>query len=160
MVVGQYHSNMANLTELSQWETGIYQLETTDPVEAGSGGIANEQARLLGNRTKFLYDRVDEKILRGLISQSGTGSPSISVGRNTSGGSVSSFVRDSQGNYTMTTTFSIPASAIFRIQSTISNKSITVSRFSSSQLKFRTATTNGDLLEDNSMSNCPFEIIL
>jgi len=24
---------MANLTELSQWETGIYQLETTDPVE-------------------------------------------------------------------------------------------------------------------------------
>ena len=56
MVVGQYHSNMANLTETSTWETGIYQLETTDPVEAGSGGIANEQARLLGNRTKWLKD--------------------------------------------------------------------------------------------------------
>ena len=49
---------MANLTELSQWEAGIYQLETTDPVEAGVGGIANEQARLLGNRTKWLYDAI------------------------------------------------------------------------------------------------------
>lgn len=49
---------MADLTELSQWEAGIYQLETTDTVEAGSGGISNEQARLLGNRTKFLYDKV------------------------------------------------------------------------------------------------------
>jgi len=49
---------MANLTELSQWETGIYQLETTDPVEGGAGGVSNEQARLLGNRTKFLYDKV------------------------------------------------------------------------------------------------------
>jgi hypothetical protein len=48
---------MANLTELSQWEAGIYQLETTDPVEGGSGGISNEQARLLGNRTKWLYDK-------------------------------------------------------------------------------------------------------
>lgn len=49
---------MANLTELSQWEAGIYQLETTDPVEGGSGGISNEQARLLGNRTKWLYDQL------------------------------------------------------------------------------------------------------
>jgi len=49
---------MANLTELSQWESGIYQLETTDSVEAGAGGISNEQARLLGNRTKFLYDKL------------------------------------------------------------------------------------------------------
>lgn len=49
---------MANLTELSQWESGIYQLETTDSVEAGAGGIANEQARLLGNRTKWLKDQI------------------------------------------------------------------------------------------------------
>jgi len=49
---------MANLTELSQWESGIYQLETTDSVEAGTGGISNEQARLLGNRTKWLYDQI------------------------------------------------------------------------------------------------------
>ena len=49
---------MANLTELSQWEAGIYQLETTDPVEAGSGGVSNEQARLLGNRTRWLKDNI------------------------------------------------------------------------------------------------------
>lgn len=47
-----------NLTELSQWESGIYQLETTDSVEAGAGGISNEQARLLGNRTKWLKDQI------------------------------------------------------------------------------------------------------
>lgn len=47
---------MANLTETSTWESGIYQLETTDPVEGGSGGISNEQGRLLGNRTKWLKD--------------------------------------------------------------------------------------------------------
>jgi len=52
---------MANLTELSQWENGIYQLETTDSVEAGAGGISNEQARLLGNRTKWLYDQLIPK---------------------------------------------------------------------------------------------------
>lgn len=51
---------MANLTETSTWESGIYQLETTDSVEAGAGGISNEQARLLGNRTKWLYDRIIE----------------------------------------------------------------------------------------------------
>ena len=49
---------MANLTETSTWESGIYQLETTDSVEAGAGGIANEQARLLGNRTKWLRDQI------------------------------------------------------------------------------------------------------
>ncbi len=49
---------MANLTETSTWESGIYQLETTDSVEAGAGGISNEQARLLGNRTKWLYDAI------------------------------------------------------------------------------------------------------
>jgi len=58
---------MANLTELSQWESGIYQLETTDSVEAGAGGISNEQARLLGNRTKWLYD----KLLKSIPQNSG-----------------------------------------------------------------------------------------
>jgi len=47
---------MANVTETSTWETGIYQLETNDPVEGGAGGISNRQATELGNRTKWLYD--------------------------------------------------------------------------------------------------------
>lgn len=49
---------MANVTETSTWENGIYQLETTDPVEGGSGGISNQQAKQLGNRTKWLYDAI------------------------------------------------------------------------------------------------------
>lgn len=49
---------MANVTETSTWEAGIYQLETTDPVEGGSGGISNQQAKQLGNRTKWLYDAI------------------------------------------------------------------------------------------------------
>jgi len=59
---------MANLTELSQWETGIYQLETTDPVEAGSGGISNEQARLLGNRTKWIKDNAIFPLRKATVS--------------------------------------------------------------------------------------------
>lgn len=151
---------MASLTELSQWESGIYQLETTDPVEAGAGGISNEQARLLGNRTKWLYDRTDEKIFRGLISQSGGGSPSISVVKNNTDGSVISFVRNSEGVFTMTTSFTIPTSAIFRIQSTVVNATIYISRTGNNALVFRVATTNGTLNLDGGMLNCPFEIIL
>ncbi len=47
---------MANLTESSTWEAGIYQLETTDPVIAGADGISNTQAKQLANRTKYLND--------------------------------------------------------------------------------------------------------
>jgi hypothetical protein len=49
---------MANVTETSTWETGVYQLETTDPVEGGALGISNTQAKQLGNRTKWLYDAI------------------------------------------------------------------------------------------------------
>lgn len=52
---------MAGLTETSTWESEIYQLETTDPVEGGSGGISNTQGRQLGNRTKYLYDQLPVK---------------------------------------------------------------------------------------------------
>jgi hypothetical protein len=51
---------MANLAETSTWESGIYQIETTDPVVGGADGISNVQAKQLGNRTKYLYDAVDE----------------------------------------------------------------------------------------------------
>lgn len=52
---------MANLTETSVYETGIYQLERTDIVDAGIGGngVANTQAKLLANRTKYLKSHVD-----------------------------------------------------------------------------------------------------
>ena len=50
---------MAKLTEASQWEPEIYQLETSDPVEGGPDGIDNVQARQLGNRTRYLKDQQD-----------------------------------------------------------------------------------------------------
>lgn len=45
---------MANLNEEAQWVNGIYQLERTDPVEAGTDGISNRQAQQLANRTQHL----------------------------------------------------------------------------------------------------------
>lgn len=45
---------MANLIETPQWETGVYQIETTDPVVGGPDGISNIQAKQLANRTAYL----------------------------------------------------------------------------------------------------------
>jgi len=72
---------MANVTETSNWETGIYQLETTDPVEGGSGGISNQQAKQLGNRTKWLYDKLIPRNIgwfTGLDISGSAGSLSVS----------------------------------------------------------------------------------
>lgn len=49
---------MANLPEVSQWES-VYQLETTDPVVGGAGGISNSQGKNLANRTKYLKDQLE-----------------------------------------------------------------------------------------------------
>ena len=51
---------MANNPETSQWEPGIYQLETTDDVIGGLGGISNQPNVELGNRTKKIYDVLAE----------------------------------------------------------------------------------------------------
>lgn len=48
---------MATLNESAVWEDGIYQLETSDPVLGGPGGIANRQAEQLANRTLFLKEQ-------------------------------------------------------------------------------------------------------
>ena len=45
---------MANLPEKQTWATGIYQLETLDPVEGGAEGKSNQQAKQLANRTAWL----------------------------------------------------------------------------------------------------------
>lgn len=50
---------MAFNPESSTWETGIYQWETTDPLQGGLGGIDNVPMVQLGNRTKYLKDHVD-----------------------------------------------------------------------------------------------------
>ena len=51
---------MANVTETSTWESGVYQIETTDPVLGGANGIANVQAKQLANRTNYLKQRADQ----------------------------------------------------------------------------------------------------
>ena len=47
---------MTNLIETSTWESGIYQLETTDQVLGGLTGLSNTQSKQLANRTKKIYD--------------------------------------------------------------------------------------------------------
>ena len=49
---------MANLSEMSRWEAGIYQWETSDPVQGGPNGIDNRPTRELANRTRWLYDEL------------------------------------------------------------------------------------------------------
>jgi phage-related tail fiber protein len=50
---------MANLTETANWETGIYQIETTDLVLGGPAGVANLQPKQLANRTAWLKQQVE-----------------------------------------------------------------------------------------------------
>lgn len=64
---------MANLKEIAQWEDGIYQLERTDPVVGGEGGISNRQGLQLANRTAWLKQLVET--LAPLDSPTFTGSP-------------------------------------------------------------------------------------
>ncbi|KHS73817.1 hypothetical protein QT13_04240 [Pectobacterium brasiliense] len=45
---------MANLSEQESWIDGIYQLEVSDRVAAGPGGISNRQAEQLASRTTYL----------------------------------------------------------------------------------------------------------
>ena len=52
---------MANLRETQTWETGIYQIEKTDPVVGGEEGISNKQAKQLANRTAYLKKEVETK---------------------------------------------------------------------------------------------------
>lgn len=51
---------MANVTESATYESGVYQIETTDPVLGGANGIANVQAKQLANRTAYLKARADQ----------------------------------------------------------------------------------------------------
>ncbi|PJG82129.1 phage tail protein [Caviibacterium pharyngocola] len=64
---------MATLKESADWTEGIYQIETTDPVVGGENGIANQQAKDLANRTKWLKQEVEKRA--PTASPTFTGSP-------------------------------------------------------------------------------------
>jgi hypothetical protein len=51
---------MANVIETPTWESGIYRIETTDPILGGETGTANIQAKQLANRTLWLKARADQ----------------------------------------------------------------------------------------------------
>lgn len=51
---------MANLIEAAAWESGVYRIETTDPILGGETGTANIQAKQLANRTLYLKARADQ----------------------------------------------------------------------------------------------------
>lgn len=51
---------MANLTETPTYDAGVYQLETTDPVQGGPSGVSNSPLKNLANRTAYLKQRVDD----------------------------------------------------------------------------------------------------
>lgn len=53
---------MANVAEVTQYDAGVYQIETVDPVVGGPDGIANIQAKQLANRTRWLKQVADEVI--------------------------------------------------------------------------------------------------
>ncbi|MDU9028685.1 glycine-rich domain-containing protein [Pseudomonas mediterranea] len=50
---------MANLPESPEWASGIYQLETSDPVVGGPDGVSNQQGKQLANRTSWLKQKID-----------------------------------------------------------------------------------------------------
>lgn len=52
---------MANLTETREWD-GTYQFEEDDFISGGPDGLANLQGRQLGNRTRYLRDKLESAV--------------------------------------------------------------------------------------------------
>jgi hypothetical protein len=65
---------MANLPESDSFDAGVYQLETTDPALGGANGVMNTPAKALVNRTRYLYNRLQEilGISKGYVVATGT----------------------------------------------------------------------------------------
>jgi hypothetical protein len=76
---------MANLAETITYDVGVYQIETTDPVQGGTSGVSNAPQKNLANRTAWLKKHVDDlesgaTIPPGLArvnSETFTGSPTV-----------------------------------------------------------------------------------
>ena len=75
---------MANLNETAQWETGIYQLETSDPVMGGPDGIDNRQAKQLANRTLWLKNQTEA--LQTATAGKAASSTTVTAGNGLTGG--------------------------------------------------------------------------
>lgn len=53
---------MANITEVSQWENVIRQIENGEAATGGADGLANVQAKQLANRTQWLKTALNTKV--------------------------------------------------------------------------------------------------
>jgi hypothetical protein len=58
---------MANLPESDQFDTGVYQWETTDPALGGANGIMNTPGKSFANRTRYLLNRIIDGALSFII---------------------------------------------------------------------------------------------
>lgn len=88
---------MANLTETSTFDAGVYQIETTDAVVGGPSGVTNTPLKNLANRTKYLKDHVDaiEEAYAPKASPTFTGTPAAptpATGTNTTQVATTAFV--------------------------------------------------------------------
>ena len=101
---------MANLTESTTYDAGVYQLETTDPVTGGAAGIANAPLKNLANRTNYLKSRVDSlesgatipPTLAPLASPSFSGNPTAptpALGDNDTSLATTAFVQKTVAGY-------------------------------------------------------------
>ncbi|WP_296652891.1 hypothetical protein [Paraburkholderia sp.] len=61
---------MANLPEVDQFDTGVYQWETNDNALGGVNGVMNTPPKSLANRTRFLLNRILDGVLN-FIGDSG-----------------------------------------------------------------------------------------
>lgn len=68
---------MAFLSEDPNWDAGVYQIETTDPVLGGPNGTSNKPLKNLANRTFYLKTRIEnlDASKAPLASPSLTGAP-------------------------------------------------------------------------------------
>lgn len=98
---------MANLSETASYDAGVYQLETTDPVQGGSTGVANAPLKNLANRTAYLKQVVDALVTAigsyaPLASPALTGSPTAptqALGDSSTKIATDEFVQKTLGGY-------------------------------------------------------------
>lgn len=134
---------MGQITEQSEWTEHVYLIEKTDPVLGGEGGIANQQAQQLANRTKYLYEHkfnkedlsnnytgssqekaVTEKALSDGLSKKISTSDQATLEESEAGTNTTKWVSPSRikahfnsrmsGNYASTSPSTVPTSAALK----------------------------------------------
>jgi hypothetical protein len=97
---------MANLTETSTYDAGVYQLQSGDLIQGGATGLSNTPLKNLTNRTKYLKDAVDTLEAGGGLGSANLDSPTFTgnptaptppVGDNDTSVATTAFVERARG---------------------------------------------------------------